>query len=71
MPDGHGRYSRSCRRARLHSNTEMRQPEPVACQDCHGTRAVPDDFGRYEDGYGPCPSCVINASETFVIYEDT
>lgn len=30
------------------------------CEDCNGSRAVPDDFGQYEDGYAPCPSCVID-----------
>ena len=50
----------------------MRQPEPqdlhVTCQDCHGSRAVPD-FGQYEDGYGPCPACVIDAGDTFVLWD--
>lgn len=39
------------------------------CDDCGGTRAVPDDFGRHEDGYAPCPSCVIDAGSTFVVWE--
>lgn len=38
------------------------------CWDCSGSRAVPDDFS--EDGYGPCPTCVIDAGETFVVLED-
>lgn len=40
----------------------------TTCQDCSGSRAVPDDLGEYEDGYAPCPACVIDASETFVIW---
>ncbi|MDP3712153.1 MAG: hypothetical protein Q8R60_06690 [Mycobacteriales bacterium] len=34
------------------------------CWDCSGSRAVPDHFA--EDGYGPCPTCVIDAGQTFV-----
>jgi hypothetical protein len=41
----------------------------AVCTDCSGSRAVPDDFGLYEDGYAPCPSCVIDAGETFVVFE--
>lgn len=44
-------------------------PEVGPCFDCFGARAVPDDFGGHEDGYGPCPSCVIDAGPTFVVYE--
>lgn len=39
------------------------------CWDCGGSRAVPDDFGNYQDGYGPCPVCVIDAGDTFVVWE--
>lgn len=39
----------------------------MTCPDCGGTRAVPDDFSS---GYAPCPSCVIEASATFVVLED-
>jgi hypothetical protein len=38
------------------------------CLDCSGSRAVPDDLGEYEDGYQPCPSCVIDAGDTFVVW---
>ncbi len=38
------------------------------CWDCSGTRAVPDDLS--EDGYGACPTCVIDAGETFVVLDD-
>jgi hypothetical protein len=40
----------------------------VSCPDCDGTRAVPDDVCG---GYAPCPSCVIEASSTFVAIEDS
>jgi hypothetical protein len=39
------------------------------CTDCSGSRAVPDDFGVYEDGYVPCPSCVVDAGTTFVVWD--
>jgi hypothetical protein len=39
------------------------------CLDCNGARAVPDDLGEYEDGYAPCPACIIDAGPTFVVYE--
>ena len=39
------------------------------CSDCGDARAVPDDLGVYEDGYAPCPSCVIDAGETFVVWD--
>ena len=29
--------------------------------------AVPDDLA--EDGYGPCPTCVIDAGETWVVWD--
>ncbi len=32
-----------------------------ACEDCAGTRAVLDDYA--EDGYGPCPACVVDAGQ--------
>lgn len=35
------------------------------CDDCFGSRAVPDVFGDYQ----ACPSCVIDAGNTFVVYE--
>ncbi len=38
-----------------------------ACEDCAGTRAVPDDYA--EDGYGPCRACVVDAGTTFVVWE--
>ncbi len=38
------------------------------CWDCSGSRAVPDDLA--EDGYGPCPSCVIDTGQTFVVLDD-
>jgi hypothetical protein len=37
----------------------------AVCLDCSGTRSVPDLFGDL----GPCPSCVIDAGETFVVLE--
>ncbi len=39
----------------------------MTCPDCDGTRAVPDDLSG---GYAPCPSCVIDATTTFVVFED-
>jgi hypothetical protein len=42
----------------------------AVCEDCNGARSVPD-LGEYEDGYAPCPSCVIDAGETFVVWEET
>lgn len=39
------------------------------CWDCNGARAVPDDFWEHEDGYQPCPTCVIDAGETWVVWE--
>lgn len=36
------------------------------CEDCNGTRSVPDVVGDP----GPCPSCVIDAGDTFVVFED-
>jgi hypothetical protein len=39
------------------------------CLDCSGALAVPDDLGKHEDGYRPCPNCVIDAGETFVVWE--
>ena len=38
----------------------------MTCPDCAGTRAVPDDLTA---DYAPCPSCVIEASLTFVCSE--
>lgn len=35
------------------------------CPDCSGTRAVPGFLTDYD----PCPSCVIDAGETFVVLE--
>ncbi len=40
----------------------------MSCPDCGGTRAVPDDFNG--GGYALCPSCVIEATSTFVVLED-
>jgi hypothetical protein len=37
------------------------------CDDCSGSRAVPGPLGDYE----ACPSCVIDAEETFVVWEGT
>lgn len=37
-----------------------------ACEDCNGTRATPTIFGDL----GPCPSCVIDTGETWVVFED-
>lgn len=57
--------------------TEMRRDMPRPqdqhdlCPDCSGSRAVPDDLGEHEDGYAPCPSCVIDAESTFVVWEST
>jgi hypothetical protein len=42
----------------------------MTCPDCNGARSVPDDFGEYEDGCAPCPDCVIDAAETFVVWEE-
>ncbi len=39
----------------------------MSCPDCHGARAVPDDLSG---GYGPGPSCVIDAGVTFVVLEE-
>ncbi len=38
----------------------------MTCSDCHGTRAVPDGV---TGGYTPCPSCVIDAGTTYVVWE--
>jgi hypothetical protein len=38
------------------------------CRECSDSRAVPDDFA--EDGYAPCPACVIDAGATFVVFEN-
>jgi hypothetical protein len=38
------------------------------CWDCSGARAVPSDVA--EDGYACCPTCVIDAGDTFVVLED-
>jgi hypothetical protein len=38
----------------------------MVCDDCSGARAVPDPFGDYV----ACPVCVVDAGETFVIWED-
>lgn len=40
-------------------------PGVAACEDCFGARALPDMFGDY----GACPSCVIDAGNSFVVYE--
>jgi hypothetical protein len=37
------------------------------CEDCFSSRAVPDDHS--EDGYSPCPSCVVDAGCTFVMWD--
>jgi len=37
------------------------------CDDCNGARSVPDFFGEP----GPCPSCVIDGGDTFVVFEAT
>lgn len=42
------------------------QHEP--CLDCGDSRAVPDDLGEHEDGYAPCPGCVVDARGTFVVW---
>jgi hypothetical protein len=39
--------------------------EEAACLDCFGARAVPDITGDYV----ACPSCVIDAGETWVVFE--
>jgi hypothetical protein len=36
------------------------------CDDCNGVRSVPGTFGDPE----ACPSCVIDAGETFVVFEE-
>lgn len=46
----------------------MSTSEPLTCEDCFGARSVPD-MGECDDGYGPCPSCVIDAGDTFVVWE--
>ena len=38
----------------------------MSCLDCAGTRAVPDDPSG---GYAPCPACVIDAGDSFVVLE--
>ena len=38
------------------------------CWDCNGARTVPD-LGDGEDGYEACPSCVVDAGPTFVLWE--
>lgn len=42
--------------------------EEKDCSQCSGSRAVPDG-GDSEDGYRACPFCVIDAGETFVVWE--
>lgn len=37
----------------------------VTCDDCNGSRSVPDIFGDLE----ACPTCVVDAGETWVVYE--
>ena len=37
--------------------------------DCGGARAVPNDLGIHEDGYGPCLGCVVDAGATFVVWD--
>lgn len=37
----------------------------MTCDDCNGSRAVPDIFGDYE----ACPACVIDPGDTFVVFE--
>lgn len=39
----------------------------MICEDCNGSRAVPDLFGDYE----ACPSCVIDGGDTWVVCEDS
>lgn len=39
----------------------------ATCDDCFGARAVPDDF---TGDYRACPSCVIDAGETWVVWEN-
>ncbi len=34
--------------------------------DCHASWAMPDDV---TGGYAPCPSCVIDAGTTYVVWE--
>lgn len=34
-------------------------------KDCNGSRSVPDVFGDP----GPCPSGVVDAGDTFVVFE--
>ena len=38
----------------------------MSCLDCHGSLAGPDGL---TGGYAPCPSCVIEADLTFVIWQ--
>jgi hypothetical protein len=45
------------------------ETEEGPCSNCNGARSVPD-LGEYEDGYAPCPSCVIDAVETFVVFKE-
>lgn len=40
--------------------------EMTTCHDCSGSRAVPDVFGDLT----ACPSCVIEAGDTWVVYEE-
>lgn len=46
---------------------EVRASDGVVCDDCHGSRSVPDFYGDP----GPCPSCVIDAGNTCVVFEDS
>lgn len=40
----------------------------MICPECNGVRAVPSLMDP--EGYDPCPSCVIDAGETFVALDE-
>lgn len=50
----------------------MSTPIPEPCPDCFGARAVPASAPTEAEAepYDPCPSCVLDAGETFVVWED-
>jgi hypothetical protein len=40
----------------------------MICPDCNGARAVPSLLDP--EGYDSCPTCVVDAGETFVALDD-
>ena len=40
----------------------------MICPDCNGARAVPSLIEP--EGYDACPTCVVDAGETFVALDD-